>query len=474
MKKIVMKFGGTSVATGDNIRTVARIVAGTAKENCNVIVVVSALDGVTDELFEAANQAQKAKQDYIQKFRQSMLEKHTGSIAKAIETKEIRRETQGTIENIVDELGKVLTGISYVGELTPKSRDFVLSFGERLSAPIVCGAIRDLKLQSMWFTGKDAGIVTDSNFGQADPLMNFTAHQLNERIAPLLEKGVIPVVTGYIAATQEGVVTTLGRGGSDYTATILGAALKVDEVWIWTDVDGLMTADPKIVEEARMLPELSYREAAEMAIFGAKAMHPRALEPIIRENIPARIRNVFNLTSQGTLISCDQKPKETDAVKAVAMIRDVAMINIGGAGMVGAPGSYARVLEVLSRSGINVMMISAAVSEANISLVVRRSLLGRALSALEIAVLGKGLVSEVTAEDDVCVIAAMGAKMKGTLGVASRVFTAVAKKGINIRMIAQGSSELNISFVVKEEDGIAVVRAIHEEFSLGKTFGLGC
>ena len=468
MKKIVMKFGGTSVATGDNIKRVAKIVADATNKDCNAVVVVSALDGVTDELFEAGSQAQKAKQDYIQKFKQSMLERHRGAISEAIKNKQIAREAQQTIENIIDELEKVLTGISYVGELTPKSRDFVLSFGERLSAPIVCGAIRDLKLKSQWFTGKDAGIVTDSNFGQADPLLNVTTHYLRERIEPLLEKHVIPVVSGYIAATQEGVVTTLGRGGSDYTATILGAALKVDEVWIWTDVDGLMTADPKIVPEARMLPELSYQEAAEMAIFGAKAMHPRALEPIIRERIPARIRNVFNLNSAGTLISNNQAAKRTEVVKAVAIIKEVAMVNVGGAGMVGAPGSYAKVLEVLSRSGINVMMISAAVSEANMSLVVRRNLLGRALSALEIAVVGKGLVSEVTSEDDVCVVAAMGAKMKGTLGVASRIFAAVARKEINIRMIAQGSSELNISFVIKEEDGVAVVRAIHDEFKLGK------
>ncbi len=468
MKKIVMKFGGTSVATGENIRNVAKMVSQTVKKGYSVVVVVSALDGMTDELFEAAYQAQKAKQDFIQKFKKSVLERHNNATKNAVRNKKICVETQRIIESIVEELEKVLTGIGYVGELTPKSRDYVLSFGERLSAPIVSATIRDSKMQSQWFTGKDAGIVTDSNFGQADPLMNFTAHQVNERIKPLLEKGVIPVVTGYIAATQEGIITTLGRGGSDYTATILGAALEVDEVWIWTDVDGLMTVDPKIIKEAKMLPELSYQEAAEMAIFGAKAMHPRALEPLVRQNIPARIRNVFNPKNPGTLISSKETTKKTDAVKAVAMIKDVAMINVGGAGMVGAPGSYAKVLEVLSRNGINVMMISAAVSEANISLVVRRNLLGRALSALEIAVLGKGLVSEVTSEDDVCVIAAMGAKMKGTLGVASRVFTAVAKKGMNIRMIAQGSSELNISFVVKEEDGIEVVRAIHEEFKLGK------
>ena len=310
--------------------------------------------------------------------------------------------------------------------------------------------------------------MTDANFGEASPLMNVTIHQLKEKIGPLLEKQVIPVVTGYIAATQDGVVTTLGRGGSDYTATLLAAALAADEVWIWTDVDGLMTADPKIIPSAKMLSELSYQEAAEMAIFGAKAMHPRALEPIMRENIPARIRNVFNPENPGTLIANTKTARRTDVVKAIALIKDAAMVNISGAGMVGAPGSYAKIFDLLGKNNVNVMMISTAVSEANISLIIRRSLLGRALSTLEIALLGRGLISEVTAEDDVCVIAVMGANMKGTLGVASRIFTAVARKGINVRMIAQGSSELNVSFVVKEKDGEAAVRAIHEEFKLDK------
>jgi len=293
-------------------------------------------------------------------------------------------------------------------------------------------------------------------------------HQLKERIEPLLEEKVIPVVSGYIAATQDGVVTTLGRGGSDYTATLIGAALAVDEVWIWTDVDGIMTADPKIISSARLLPQLSYQEAAEMAIFGAKAMHPRALEPIMKENIPARIRNVLNPKNMGTLISREQTTKRQDAVKAVAMIKDVALINVSGGGMVGAPGSYARILDLLGKNGINVMMISAAASEANISIVIRRNQLGRALSALEIALLGRGFASDVTTEDDVCVIAAMGANMKGTPGIASRIFTTQARNCINIRMIAQGSSELNISFVVKEKDGKAAAQAIHDEFKLDK------
>jgi aspartate kinase len=466
VKKIVMKFGGTSVATGENIRRVANIVADSVKQGYRVVVVVSALAGVTNQLVEEAEQAKKRKEKQIQEFTEKLVEKHVAAVAKAIEDKSIQKEVEQIIEKTVTELEKVLTGICYVGELTSKSGDYVLSFGERLSAPIVWGALRDLKLQTQYFTGKEVGIVTDSNFGEANPLMNVTTHQVKERIEPLLERKVIPVITGYLAATQDGVVTTLGRGGSDYTATLIGVALAADEVWIWTDVDGIMTADPKIVPSARRLPELSYGEAAEMAIFGAKAMHPSALEPVIEARIPVRIRNVFNPENPGTLIADGQEAKSTEVVKAVALIKDVAMINIRGAAMVGAPGSYSKVFDVLGKNNINIMMVSTAVSEANISLVIRRSLLGRALSTLEIALLGRGLVSEITSEDDVCVIAAMGANMKGTLGVASRIFTAMAQKGINIRMIAQGSSELNISFVVKEKDGEAAVGAIHKEFKL--------
>lgn len=466
VKKIVMKFGGTSVATGENICRVAKIVAGSVKKDQRVVVVVSALAGVTNQLVEEAAQAEKKDEKQIQEFTQRLVKKHVATAAEAIKNKSIQKEVEQVIRKTVSELEKVLTGICYVGEITPKSRDYVLSFGERLSAPIVWGALRDINLRAQCFTGKEAGIVTDDNFGAASPLMNVTAHQVTGRLEPLLEKNVVPVVTGYIAATQDGVVTTLGRGGSDYTATILSVALSADEVWIWTDVDGIMTTDPKIVQSARRLPQLSYGEAAEMAIFGAKAMHPSALEPVITAHIPVRIRNVFNPENHGTLIADGREVKSTEVVKAVAMIKDVAMVNIRGAAMVGAPGSYAKIFDVMGKNNINIMMISAAVSEANISLIIRRNLLGRALSTLEIALLGRGVVNEITSEDDVCVIAVMGANMKGTLGVASRIFATVAKKQINIRMIAQGSSELNVSFVVKEKDGVAVVRAIHKEFKL--------
>ncbi len=466
--KIVMKFGGTSVGTGKNIRHVANLVTQHAKNDCKVAVVVSALAGVTNSLLEIACQAKKSDAKHIETVTKKLLQKHLEAISTAITSKQIQKEVSQITENTISELEKVLTGICYVGELTPKSKDYVVSFGERLSAPIVWGAIKDHKTETQCFTGKEAGIVTDSNFGDADPLMNYTTHLVRERLGPLLEKGVIPVVTGFIAANQDGIVTTVGRGGSDYTATILGVALQVDEIWIWTDVDGIMTTDPKIVPAAQMLPQLSYQEAAEMAIFGAKAMHPRALGPVIKENIPVRIRSTLHPDNQGTLITKEPNAKITEAVKAVALIKDVAMVNVNGAGMVGAPGSYAKVFEVLGKNNINIMMISTAVSEANISMVIRRNLVGRALSTLEIALIGRGTVSEVTTEDDVAVVAVMGANMKGTLGVASKIFSTVAKAGINIRMIAQGSSELNISFVVKEKDGTAVVRAIHKEFGLDK------
>ena len=468
MKKVVMKFGGTSVASGENIRHVADLIANYVGQGYRVVAVVSALEGVTDKLIKAAEQAKKGNHDYIHEFKQKLLKEHLTVARKAIENKRIQEEMEQILETTIDELEKVLTGIIYVGELTPKSKDYVLSFGERLSTPIVCGALRDLELNAQHYTGGEIGIVTDSNFGEASPLMNVTKHQVRTKIEPLLEKGIVPVITGYIAATQDGITTTLGRGGSDYTTTIIGAALAADEVWIWTDVDGLMTSDPKIVPTAKMMPELSFQEATEMTIFGAKAMHPRALEPAMEESIPVRIRNVFNPENPGTLIVEKQKIKLGDAVKAITLVKDVALVNVSGAGMVGTPGTAAKVFEVLGRDNVNVLMISQSVSEANISFVIQRSLLERAVSTLEIALLGRGLIREVTAEDDVCVVAVVGAGMKGTPGVASRIFTAIARKGINVRMIAQGSSELNISFVVKENDGEEAVRAIHEEFRLNK------
>jgi len=456
------------VANGKKIRHVANLIADNRNEDCEVVAVVSALEGVTNQLIQAAEEAKKGNREYIHKFKQEILERHLTTAKEAIEDKQLEAEAKKVLIARVDELERVLKGIVYVNELSPKSKDNVISFGERLSAPILSGALKDHGLSSQHLTGGEAGIVTDSNFGEAGLLMNFTRFQLKKNLEPLLNKGTVPVLTGFIAATQDGETTTLGRGGSDYTATIVGAALDADEVWIWTDVDGLMTSDPKIVPQAKTIPELSFQEATELTIFGAKAMHPRALEPARKEGIPVRIRNVFSPDNPGTLIVKDQKVKTKDGVKAVTIVKNVAVITVSGAGMVGAPGTAAKVFELLGRENINILMISQSVSEANISLVIQRNLLERAVNTLEIALLGRDFIREIMAEDDVCVVAVLGAGMKGIPGVASRIFSAVAHEGINVRMIAQGSSELNVSFVVKEKNGEKTVRAIHKEFKLSE------
>ncbi|NIR87002.1 aspartate kinase [Candidatus Bathyarchaeota archaeon] len=461
-----MKFGGTSVGSGEHIRHVASLISNHLGKDYQMVVVVSALKGVTDDLIEASEGARSGNRDHVYKLLRKTTENHVGAARNAIKNKLIREEIEQKLRTALDELEKVLTGIIYLGEFTPKSKDYVLSFGERMSTLIVWGALRDLGLKVQYFTGKQAGIVTDSNFGEARPLIEVTAHQVKQRIEPLLGKGIIPVVTGYIAATQDGEITTLGRGGSDYTATIIAAALEADEVWVWTDVDGLMTSDPKIVPSAKVVPELSFEEAIEMAIFGAKAMHPRALEPAMEKEIPVRIINTFNPQNPGTLIVKEQKIKPKDVVKGITLIRNLALVNVSGAGMVGTPGTAAKVFDILGKNNINVLMISQSASEANISFILQREVLERAVSTLEIALLGSGLIREVTAEGDVCVVAVVGAGMKGTPGVAARMFGAVARRGVNVRMIAQGSSEFNISFAVKETDGEEAVRAIHEEFKL--------
>jgi aspartate kinase len=463
-----MKFGGSSVANGEKIRHVANLIADNRTEYCGIVSTVSALEGVTNQLIQIAKEAKKGKRDFISKFTNELLERHLTAAKVAIKNKQTREETEQVLKERVGELEIILKGIGYVNELSPKSMDNVIAYGEKLSAPIVSGALNDIGVKSTHLTGGEAGIVTDNNYGEAGLLMQVTKYQVRRRLEPLLKEGQSPVVTGFIAATQNEETTTLGRGGSDYTATILGASLEADEVWIWTDVNGLMTADPKIVSSAKTITEMSFQEATELTIFGAKAMHPRALEPARKEGIPVRIRSVFNPENQGTLITKEQKVRLEDGVKAVTLVKNVAVITVSGAGMVGAPGTAAKVFEVLGKENINILMISQSVSESNISLVIQRNLLERAVNTLEIALLGRDFIREVMSEDDVCVVAVLGAGMKGMPGVASRIFSAVAKEGINVRMIAQGSSELNVSFVVKEKNGANTVRAIHKEFKLNE------
>jgi len=462
-----MKFGGSSIADGEKMRAAASIVARSVKEGNKVIVVTSALANVTDQLIEVG-EAISGKETALVETVRALAERHRHIAQVAISDSTMQRDVLQELAELSQELENVLLNISKLKELTPRTRDYILSFGERLSTAMFCSVLRDLGINAQWFTGEKAGIVTDDYFGQAQPLMKMTTYEVTENLGPLLEKDITPVVTGFIGATPEGVTTTLGRGGSDYTATILASALGADEVWIWTDVDGLMTADPRVEPLAKTIAIISYDEAIEMAYFGAKGMHPKALEPAAEKGIPIHVKNTFDPEGLGTLIVSEQFVKGRDVVKAVALVKDVSMVTVSGAGMAGAPGVAASVFNLLGQSQVNILMISQSSSEANISFIIPKRALARAVNALEIGLLGKGAVREVTAEENVCIVAVVGAGMKGVPGVAARTFKAVADQRVNIRMIAQGSSELNISFVVRAEDEVKAVRTLHREFGLDK------
>src|SRR6266581_5050956 len=459
-----MKFGGSSLANAARIKNAARIIRRFSQEN-RIVVVASAMDDTTDRLAEIGDLARKGGNARARKILSNIQTLHTKT-ARATSSQKTTKELLNLIDRLRGELEKTVEGISHLRELTPRSRDYLLSFGERLSTPILAAAIRGLGLRTRALTGGEAGITSDERFGEANPLLELSYHEIRRRLDPMLARKEVPVVAGFIAETVDGSITTLGRGGSDYTASLLGAALGTDEIWIWTDVDGLMTADPRIVKGARVLSKISFGEALELSYFGAKMMHPRALQPAAQRKIPVRIKNSWRPDYDGTLVSAEESDNHGRVVKAVSFIRDVGIVTVVGAGMVGAPGVAAKVFQTLGSNLVNVIMISQGSSEATISTVVARRDVDRAVRALQLALLGQGQVDKILLEKDACIIAVVGSGMKGTPGVAARVFGAVARKKVNVRMVAQGSSEYNVSFVVSEKEGPDAVRAIHEEFQL--------
>ncbi len=467
--RLVMKFGGTAINSADKVRHIANLIKSQKeKGNDEIVGVISAARGMTDKISSIPLNIKTSDKQFITDFLKNTSYIHINIIDNAIKNEKLKNEARSVLTALIKELEDILTGVLLLGEITPKSLDYLMSFGERLSTPIVSFALRDIGLLSEYLTGKEAGILTDSNYGEARPLMDTTRLRVVHKIEPLLSSNVIPLVTGFIGADQNGNTTTIGRGGSDYTATIIASSIDADEVWFLGDVDGLMTADPKIVSEARVIREVSFAEAMEMALFGAKYMHPRALEPVMDTKIPVRIRNAFKVDHQGTLISQNLTKTSQKTVKSISAIRHTALIDVSGGGMVGAPGTAAKIFDALAKNRVNIMMISQSPSESSISIVVRRDELDKAIMTLDLDLLGK-VVKRVNINNDVAVIATVGSGMRGIKGVAARVFNAVAKRNVNVIMIAQGSSELNLAFVVNDSDCEQVVIALHDEFELGKT-----
>jgi aspartate kinase len=346
--------------------------------------------------------------------------------------------------------------------------DAISGTGEMLAAPLVAGAIAARGRASSAIDATDC-IVTTDQFGGAEPLMDETRVKMQGKVRPLIERGESPVLTGFIGATVDGVLTTLGRGGSDYSASIVGAALDADEIWIWTDVDGVLSANPSEVPDARTLAEISYSEASELAYYGAKVLHYKTILPAFRKRIPVRILNSFNPTHPGTRVSVEGDPS-VPGVKAVTSIRGVSLITISGTGMQGIPGIVAKAFEVVAEQQSNVLMISQASSENNMCFVITAADTPRVVKALHGTLeleLARGHVEEISAQP-VAVVAAIGDRMRGTPGIAATVFGALGTEGINVIAISQGSSERNISLVVAEPDAAPAIRSLHRAFRLDR------
>jgi len=463
---IVMKFGGTSVGSAERIAQAAELAVDTAAKGHGVVVVTSAMSKVTDALISAARQASTGQ--WNPALRQDLFDRHK-AVAEAIVAGDPARHTQvlDALRQRLERFEKLCYGLSMVHELTPRLLDAISGMGEMLAAPLVAAAIAARGRPSSAVDATEIVVTTDQ-FGGAEPLMDQTCARAAARLRPAIAQGEIPVVTGFIGATADGVMTTLGRGGSDYSASIVGAALDADEVWIWTDVDGVMTANPSEVPEARTLSEISYSEASELAYYGAKVLHYKTILPAFRKRIPVRILNSFNPTHPGTRVTVDGDASAT-GVKAVTSIRGVILIAINGTGMQGIPGIVAKAFDAVAAQQANVLMISQASSENNMCFVLSAAEAPRVVAALRAALeveLMRGHIDEITAEQQVAIVAAIGDRMRGTPGIAATVFSALGKEGINVIAISQGSSERNISFVVTERDAAAAVRAIHRAFHL--------
>ena len=465
---IVMKFGGTSVGSAERIAQAAQLAVDSAAQGDQIVVVTSAMSKVTDALIGAARQASSG--DWDPAVRQELFDRHKAVTDVLIGGDGARHAAVlDTLRQRLERFEKLCFGLSMVHELTPRLLDAISGTGEMLMAPLLSAAIalRGRPSQAVEATGL---IVTTDQFGSAEPLMENTRVRTRAQLQPAIERGEIPVVTGFIGATADGVITTLGRGGSDYSASIIGAALDAGEVWIWTDVDGVMTANPADVPEARSLSEISYSEASELAYYGAKVLHYKTILPAYHRRIPVRILNSFNPTHPGTRVTVEGNPAAR-GVKAVTSIRGVILVAISGTGMQAIPGITAKTFDVVADQQANVLMISQASSENNICFVITAAEAPRVVAALRSALeyeLLRGHIEEITAEQQVAIVAAVGDHMRGTPGIAATVFGALGRAGINVHAISQGSSERNISLVVAEQDAAAAVRAIHRAFQLEK------
>jgi aspartate kinase len=453
---IVMKFGGTSVQDLSAISQACEIVAN--KLDRSPVVVVSAMARVTDSLLRVAHTAQARRFDEAASLINDLSERHLAVARELLsqpapDSEDYRLESvERRIRDYFAELENLARSVATLGELTGRSQDAIVSFGERLSSVIIAAALNARAIGAEVVDSRQF-VITDDRFTNAAPDMRQTENLTREALLPLLERGRVPVAQGFIGSTANGVTTTIGRGGSDYSAAIIGAALGADRIEIWTDVDGLMTVDPRVVAEARRIRVISFAEASELSYFGAKVLHPSTLLPAVKRRIPVHIYNTRNPRCEGTLIVADPRPSRT-LIKSIAFKRGVTIVNVNSTRMLLAYGFLRTIFDIFDRHKTSVDVVTT--SEVSVSMTLDNT---DQMEAIKRDLEGIGEVSVDRGKAIVCVV---GDNLKFTPGVAARLFRSISNTNIN--MISQGASEINLTFVIDEEEVERVVRLLHDEF----------
>jgi len=456
----VLKFGGTSVANAENINKVISIVSEASKKG-KTIVVVSALGGVTDLLLGAATWAAEGNELYKEKL--AVIEqRHLEAVKNLIPVAQ-QSQLLSLVKKACNEIEDICNGIFLLRELTPRSKDRIGSYGEWLSSQIITAKFKANGLDAVWKDAREL-ILTNSSFTVAEVDFSIT----NSRIKDFFSNQtvLISILPGFIAMDKDGVTTTLGRGGSDFTAAIIASAVNASVLEIWTDVSGMMTADPRLTTNARIIPHISYQEAMELSHFGAKVIYPPTIQPVMGKGIPVRIKNTFAPADQGTLIESASK-RDGDIVRGISSINSIVLISLEGSGMIGIPGFSKRLFEALSSEKINVILITQSSSEHSICVGIDAASAGKAKQAVDAAFANEIALEKVEPlhiEMDLSIVALVGENMKSHPGISGRMFSAMGRNGVNIRAIAQGSSEKNISAVIATKDVRKAINVLHEEF----------
>ncbi len=469
---LVMKFGGTSMGSAERMRVAAEIVS-THQPERRLAVVVSAMSKVTDLLLETLGHAELGDEAAVERSVATLRDRHVEAcddlLGNSGKTGKFHEAALESIQTLISEFQRIANGILMLGERPPRSVDEAIAIGERLSSALLAQYLEAIGIRAEAVNASEI-IVTDAAFGNASPLMELTRTRCAERLLPLIEQGTVPVITGFNGGTIDGRPTTLGRGGSDFSASILAAALDAEELWIWTDVDGIMTADPRLVSDVAVLDQVTYAEAAELAYNGAKVLHPRTLAPLIEKQIPVWSKNSFALHKPGTkIVSHFAEPK---GPRAVTSMSNVALVSMEPASAdVSGTRLMARALDALALANVEILVFSSSSYRQSFCFLIRKHDIEGALEALSANLsieLVHGYLKPIEVDENVGLLAVVGEGMRGVTGLAGRIFTAISRERVNIIAIAQGSSEITIGIIVRRDGLERAVRAVHQECQLGK------